>query len=443
MTRDQILAMLALRGPQTVEQLQQVLGFTYDKTHNSLARLQKAKKVFRLADKRYAHAAQVALVNGQPQLIGSAKTTTPPPVPAAAKKTLVFGALNNPTVITPAPAGHIVNRYVVLYDRSGSMGVHAVRAKETVNKILTDIRNAAAQFNQTTEVSLYQFNTDVQELFHRRQAHLVEQVYQYYPQGNTALYDAVGRAIKEHLIPEQPDENVSTVILVVTDGEENWSRTYSAEKLAELIREVQKTDRWTVTFQVPPGYKRALCQRLGVPEGNVREWEQTDRGFQEAAVASNMATLDFMSARSAGATKSTSYYVRTDLSQVTQGDLNKLTNIAGQVKVWRVEKEQDVESFIESKLGAGAYVRGTAFYELTKPEKVQSYKKVVVMKKDDKNQVFGGNQARGLLGLPSGVDAKVTPGNHANFDVFNQSTSNNRILVRGSKLVYWPGALNS
>jgi hypothetical protein len=39
------------------------------------------------------------------------------------------------------------------------------------------------------------------------------------------------------------------------------------------------------------------------------------------------------------------------------------------------------------------------------------------------------------------MDAKVTPGNHSNFDVFNQSTSNNRILVRGSRVAYWPNAV--
>jgi len=436
MTRDQILAQL-LKGPQTVEELQKVLGYTYDKTHNSLARLVKGKRVFRLADKRYAHASQVALVNNQPQVLA----TTP-------KKTLVFGSLDKPTVIdtsitvkNPATQGRIINRYVVIYDSSGSMSVHRDRALQTINKILADIKEGAQKFNQTTEVSLYQFSDQVRQVFHRRASANVEGLYSYYPAGNTALFDAVGQGIKDHLIPEQADENVSTVVLVVTDGEENRSRTWSPMNLAELIRQVQKTDRWTVTFQVPPGYKNALCRNLGVPEGNVREWEQTDRGFQEAAGASHVATMDFMSLRAAGATKSNNYYVTTDLSGVTERDLSKLTNIAPEVKIWRVEKEQDVESFIESKLGAGSYIRGTAFYELTKPEKVQSYKKVLVAKKNVKDEVYGGNQARSLIGLPNGVDAKVTPGNHSNFDVFNQSTSNNRILVRGSRVAYWPGAV--
>lgn len=37
-------------------------------------------------------------------------------------------------------------------------------------------------------------------------------------------------------------------------------------------------------------------------------------------------------------------------------------------------------------------------------------------------------------------DAQVKPGNHANFDIFVQSTSFNRKLVRGTKLLYFEGA---
>jgi hypothetical protein len=49
--------------------------------------------------------------------------------------------------------------------------------------------------------------------------------------------------------------------------------------------------------------------------------------------------------------------------------------------------------------------------------------------------IYGGNAARSLIGLPYGAEAKVEPGNHANYDIFVQSTSTNRKLVRGTKLL--------
>jgi hypothetical protein len=49
--------------------------------------------------------------------------------------------------------------------------------------------------------------------------------------------------------------------------------------------------------------------------------------------------------------------------------------------------------------------------------------------------VYMGEDARRMLGLPTSGVAKVRPGNHSSFDVFVQSTSLNRKLVRGTKLL--------
>jgi len=53
-----------------------------------------------------------------------------------------------------------------------------------------------------------------------------------------------------------------------------------------------------------------------------------------------------------------------------------------------------------------------------------------------KSEVYGPD-ARDLIGLPAGGTEKVIPGNHANYDIYIQSTSNNRRLVRGTKLIYF------
>ncbi len=53
-----------------------------------------------------------------------------------------------------------------------------------------------------------------------------------------------------------------------------------------------------------------------------------------------------------------------------------------------------------------------------------------------KKAIWGGKEARHLIGLPDDKDAKVTAGNMSNYDIFIQSTSVNRILVRGTKLIW-------
>jgi len=96
-------------------------------------------------------------------------------------------------------------------------------------------------------------------------------------------------------------------------------------------------------------------------------------------------------------------------------------------------KEEVIKDFVEKKTRR-PYVIGTAYYQLMKTEKVQAGKGVILVEKG-KPQVWAGQAARAMIGLPAGSDAKVEPGNHANYDIYVQSTSVNRKLPRGTKLI--------
>ena len=80
------------------------------------------------------------------------------------------------------------------------------------------------------------------------------------------------------------------------------------------------------------------------------------------------------------------------------------------------------------------YRKGAAFYELTKREEIQENKELLVME-IGKSAVYGGADAREVLGLPE-TRCKVTPGNHSQWKIFVQSGSFNRRLVRGTSVLY-------
>ena len=82
---------------------------------------------------------------------------------------------------------------------------------------------------------------------------------------------------------------------------------------------------------------------------------------------------------------------------------------------------------------------GSAFYQLTKPERVQGHKAICIREKHS-GKVYSGDAARDLLGVPKGGEIKLYPGKVGNFDVFIQSTSVNRNLLPGTEVLYWPGA---
>jgi hypothetical protein len=84
-----------------------------------------------------------------------------------------------------------------------------------------------------------------------------------------------------------------------------------------------------------------------------------------------------------------------------------------------------------------SYRTGAAFYQLSKREKVQGNKQIAVAELDNgrmTGKVFTGPAARQLLGLPD-TEVTVKPGHNDRYQIFVQSTSVNRKLVTGTKLL--------
>ncbi len=334
-------------------------------------------------------------------------------------------------------AKQLTNRFVICLDSSGSMQGIQAAAVAAFNKNVQAIIDGAAKSGQISTVSFYTFGEGMGEVrtkFFNEGVSSLRPLGQneFRPQGNTPLFDCVGTAI-EHLRNLQDSPETSYVIIVITDGAENASNRYDRNKLSTLMREVTGTDRWTFAFLVPPGSKEYMARNLGIPEGNVQEWEATTQGMNTAAYSTTLGISSYYQARSVGKT-STKGFFTTNLSNVTANQVQrKLTDIRDRVSIWGVDKgEVQIRDFVQAR--GAAYQPGNAYYQLTKDELVQAYKQVLLVEKG-KGSVYAGADARYLLNLPN-QDVKVRPGNHANWDVFIQSTSNNRKLVRGTKLVY-------
>ncbi|MCK5021174.1 MAG: VWA domain-containing protein [Candidatus Peribacteraceae bacterium] len=75
---------------------------------------------------------------------------------------------------------------------------------------------------------------------------------EYSPSGLTALYDAVGKAINvvgKRLADTPEDERPEKVIFaILTDGQENSSKEFSKEKIAEMISVQKETFSWEFVF---------------------------------------------------------------------------------------------------------------------------------------------------------------------------------------------------
>lgn len=255
--------------------------------------------------------------------------------------------------------------------------------------------------------------------------------------GSTPLFDSVGDLIEQlEAAPDAKDPNTSFLVMAITDGEENSSKRWSARSLMQKIGELQRTDRWTFVFRVPRGSARTMSRSFGIPEGNILEWDQTDRGFAVSTQATNEAFTQYYADLKAGKKSTNKFY--TNMSNVSVADVKaNLVDISGVINLWLTAQKESIRPFCE-RMSGKPFIKGAAFYQLTKTEpEVQDYKQIVIRDKVS-GAVYGGNAARDMLGLPRSGMAYVKPGDHGQYDIYIQSTSINRVLPPGTQMIYWP-----
>jgi hypothetical protein len=326
-------------------------------------------------------------------------------------------------------------------DHSGSMSSLTRAAMRDYNENIEAIKSAAADKDIDTIVSVVRcgIHSSVDREAVNTNVTRIRPLNYYEVDASTPLFDSVGELIEIlEAEPDASDPDVSFLIMAVTDGEENASRKWKAI-LGDKIRKLQATDRWTFVFRVPRGYGRAL-ENLGIPSGNIQEWEQTERGMRESSVHTQTAFTSYYAGRASGMRSTDSFYANA-VNISKSAARSTLVDVSKQVEFFRVARGGElIQPFVERKTGRGM-ARGQAFYQLSKPEKaVQSYKMLALRNKKD-GKVYMGDSARDLLGLPHSGTIKLSPGDHGDWDIFVQSTSTNRILVAGTEVLYCPNAI--
>jgi Mg-chelatase subunit ChlD len=128
---------------------------------------------------------------------------------------------------TPAKKKTIVNNIEIVFDASGSMGVIRQKALDAVNQQIEAIRTNSLNSGQVVNLGITFFNG----LGSNRMSFDASNIRtinfsEYIPDGGTPLWDAVGRAMDQAPSANR-NEDTSYMVIVVTDGEENESRTYN------------------------------------------------------------------------------------------------------------------------------------------------------------------------------------------------------------------------
>lgn len=168
----------------------------------------------------------------------------------------------------------------VLVDRSGSMSVCQEQAQAGLNKFIEEQKSLSGEANLT----LVLFDTEYEFLYKGTPIKDVLQV-ALVPRGGTALLDAIGRAINETgerlSKMDEKDRPGLVVFVILTDGEENSSKEFTAEKIKEMIEHQKNVYKWVFTYlgANQDAFKVAAKYGIGAASSANFNTQKTSAGF--------------------------------------------------------------------------------------------------------------------------------------------------------------------
>ncbi|HEY6018374.1 MAG TPA: vWA domain-containing protein, partial [Candidatus Paceibacterota bacterium] len=338
------------------------------------------------------------------------------------------------------PANHVG----MVLDASGSMIGLSSKLIEVADRQVAHLAQKSQEHNQETRISIWVFSGrgTVECVVWDMDVLRLPSIADFYePGGQTALIDAVVKSIDDLHTVSQIYGNHSFLLYVFTDGQENASFIRDPQFLSNKIKGLP--DNWTAAAFVPNVNGVVEAKHFGFPAGNIQMWDATsEQGLEEAARVMTSSLDSYMIGRSSGM-KSTK-----TLFDMSAAAVNKQTIQAAGLtpldpseyilvpvifKNPFQEGDDRIDNFITS-LGH-QFVAGRGYYQLTlAPVKVQIQKDIAIVEKKS-GKVYVGNNARALLGVPDNITVTLRAGQNPDYDIYIQSTSNNRKLLLGQTLL--------
>lgn len=325
-----------------------------------------------------------------------------------------------------------INHIAFLIDRSGSMQGREKAVADVFDSQIEYLAKQSKVRDQETRVSVYLFDTDIECLFYDKDVlRLPSLKGLYYTQGGTSLIDGTIHVLNDSAkIPELYCDH-SHWIFVITDGEERDS-VNSVSVLSRKIKNL--AENYTMSILVPNRNAKAQAEEYGFPSDNIQVWDAVAKGGVEKVGETMRQATDYYFAQRSVGVRSTKNLFQVDASKLTTSKVvNKLDELSpNEYDLLPVRKDSSIKDYVESWLGK-PYRIGSAYYNLSKKEVIQANKQIAVKDKIN-GRVYSGLAARTLLGLPN-YEVKVEPASYGKYDIFVQSNSINRKLLRGTEVL--------
>ena len=165
-----------------------------------------------------------------------------------------------------------MSKIYFILDRSGSM---QTCVDDTIGGYNTFV-NSQKKENPTSTMNLYLFDNEYNTVYENKIMNDVPLLDEntFIPRGSTSLLDAIGKTIKtaEHI-------DGTKIVVILTDGHENTSNTYTKEHIEDLIK-MKESIGWNFIFLAANQDAIESANNIGISPGGAMTFNK--EGMQNA-----------------------------------------------------------------------------------------------------------------------------------------------------------------
>jgi len=183
---------------------------------------------------------------------------------------------------------HIVS----ILDRSGSMGGTEAEVIGAYNAFIKEQAKIAADNSVKATASLVIFDNQYEEVYLKTPIEEVPELTKevYFTRGMTALFDAIGKAIKSM------EGKKKVIFFIETDGHENASVEFNKTQLQALVK--QKTeDGWDFNFvgaDLDAASVGAMAGGMGIDANKTMAFGKTAMGYSQRNMSFAASTMNYI-----------------------------------------------------------------------------------------------------------------------------------------------------
>lgn len=183
-------------------------------------------------------------------------------------------------------------RLIFVLDRSGSMSNIANEAIGGFNAFVEGQKKQPGKAKLSLVIFDNEIDTVHDDVKLSEVPELTNKVYQ--PRGMTSLFDAIGTTITKTL-EKKTSKNEKTILAILTDGEENSSKEFTGQAVADLIKKVETEYNWEVLFLGANIDVSKVATSLNIASHKFASFGATSKGISDTYAAINDVTTMYRS----------------------------------------------------------------------------------------------------------------------------------------------------